>query len=32
MIREDVVAERIAGESYKEIIRYLGDYDPTTRS
>ena len=32
MIREDLVAERIAVESYSEIIRYLGDDDPTTRT
>ncbi|HEX6502674.1 MAG TPA: ferritin-like domain-containing protein [Terriglobales bacterium] len=31
MIREDLVAERIAVESYGEIIRYLGDKDPTSR-
>ena len=31
MIREDLVAERIAIESYAEMIRYLGDKDPTTR-
>lgn len=31
MIREDLVAERIAIESYREIIRWLGDGDPTTR-
>lgn len=31
MIREDLVAERIAVESYGEIIRYLGDRDPTSR-
>ncbi len=31
MIQEDLVAERIAIESYTEIIRYLGDKDPTTR-
>ncbi|MBI2817886.1 MAG: bacterioferritin [Acidobacteria bacterium] len=31
MIREDLVAERVAIESYSEIIRYLGDNDPTTR-
>lgn len=31
MIREDLVAERIAIESYKEIVAYLGDADPTTR-
>jgi len=31
MIREDLVAERIAVESYTEIIRFLGTNDPTTR-
>jgi bacterioferritin len=31
MIREDLVAERIAVESYGEIIRYLGDNDVTSR-
>ena len=31
MIREDLVAERVAIDSYGEIIRYLGDRDPTTR-
>ena len=31
MIREDLVAERIAIETYSEIIRYLGDKDPTSR-
>jgi len=31
MVREDLIAERIAVESYREIIRYLGDNDPTTR-
>ena len=31
MIREDLVAERIAIDSYSEIIRWLGDGDPTTR-
>lgn len=31
MIQEDLVAERIAIDSYREIIRYLGDHDPTTR-
>jgi bacterioferritin len=31
MIREDLIAERIAVESYVEVIRYLGDDDPTTR-
>jgi len=32
MIQENLVAERIAVESYNEIIRYLGDDDPTTRT
>lgn len=32
MIREDLVAERIAIETYSEIIRWLGDDDPTTRT
>jgi bacterioferritin len=31
MIREDLVAERIAIETYSAIIRWLGDDDPTTR-
>jgi len=31
MIREDLVAERIAIESYSEIIRYIGEDDPTSR-
>lgn len=31
MIREDLVAERVAIESYSEIIRYLGDRDSTSR-
>jgi len=31
MIREDLVAERIAIDSYREIVAYLGDNDPTTR-
>jgi bacterioferritin len=31
MIKEDLIAERIAIESYGEIIRWLGDKDPTTR-
>jgi bacterioferritin len=32
MIREDLVAERVAIESYSEVIRYLENNDPTTRS
>jgi bacterioferritin len=31
MIREDLVAERIAIDSYREMIQYIGDSDPTTR-
>lgn len=31
MIREDLVAERVAIDSYGEMIRYVGDNDPTTR-
>ncbi|HKD67333.1 MAG TPA: ferritin-like domain-containing protein [Candidatus Binataceae bacterium] len=31
MMKEDLVAERIAIESYAEIVRWLGDKDPTTR-
>jgi bacterioferritin len=30
MIREDLVAERIAIDSYRDMIRFLGDKDPTT--
>ncbi|HSC84620.1 MAG TPA: ferritin-like domain-containing protein [Pseudomonas sp.] len=30
MIKEDLVAERIAIDSYRELIHYLGDRDPTT--
>jgi bacterioferritin len=32
MIREDLVAERIAIETYREIIQYFGDKDPTSRT
>jgi bacterioferritin len=31
MIKEDLVAERIAIETYLEIVRWLGDEDVTTR-
>ena len=31
MIREDLVAERIAIETYTEIARWLGEDDPTSR-
>jgi bacterioferritin len=30
MIKEDLVAERIPIDSYREMIQYLGDQDPTT--
>ena len=32
MIRENLVAERIAIEHYRDLIRYFGDKDPTTRT
>ncbi|AAZ37851.1 ferritin-like domain-containing protein [Pseudomonas savastanoi pv. phaseolicola] len=31
MVYEDLIAERIAVDSYREIIQYIGDSDPTTR-
>lgn len=31
MIKEDLIAERIAIDSYGEMIRYLAEKDPTTR-
>ena len=31
MIEEDLVAERVAIDSYNEMIQYIGDTDPTTR-
>ena len=31
MIKENLVAERIAIESYRDMVLYLGDKDPTTR-
>ena len=31
MIKEDLIAERVAIESYGEMIRFVGDGDPTTR-
>jgi bacterioferritin len=31
MIKEDLVAERVAIDSYREMIRYLSDKGPTTR-
>jgi len=30
MIKENLIAERIAIDSYREMIQYLGDKDPTT--
>jgi len=32
MIRENLVAERIAIEGYREMVNYFATYDPTTRS
>jgi len=31
MIRENLVAERIAIETYRDMVRYFGEKDPTTR-
>jgi bacterioferritin len=31
MVRADLIAERVAIESYREMILYMGDRDPTTR-
>ena len=31
MIKENLIAERIACEHYRELVRYFGDKDPTTR-
>jgi len=31
MLAEDLIAERIAIDTYREIIRYLGDQEPATR-
>ncbi len=31
MMKEDLVAERVAIDSYAEMVRYIGDADPTTR-
>jgi len=31
MIKEDLIAERVAIDSYNEMIRYVGDNDVTTR-
>ncbi len=32
MIRENLVAERIAIDSYREMAQYIGDDDPTTKN
>ena len=32
MIKENLVAERIAVDHYRELIRYFGDKDPGTKS
>ena len=32
MIKEDLIAERIAIDSYRDMINYLGTDDPTTRA
>ena len=31
MIKEDLIAERIAVETYRDIIKFFGDKDPTSR-
>ncbi|MHB8418236.1 MAG: ferritin-like domain-containing protein [Myxococcales bacterium] len=31
MIKEDLIAERIAVAHYQELVRYFGNHDPTTR-
>ena len=31
MIKENLIAERIAVDHYRELIRYFGDDDPATR-
>ena len=31
MVRENLIAERIAVEHYRELVRYFGDNDPATR-
>jgi bacterioferritin len=32
MIKENLIAERIAVETYRELVRHFADKDPTTRS
>jgi bacterioferritin len=31
MVKEDLVAERIVIQTYREMVRWIGDSDPTTR-
>jgi len=31
MIKQDLVAERVAIETYREMVRYFGEKDPTSR-
>jgi len=31
MLKEDLIAERIAIETYREMVRYFGEKDPTSR-
>jgi bacterioferritin len=31
MIKENLVAERVAIQTYRDMVRYFGDKDPTTR-
>lgn len=31
MVREDLIAERIAIESYREVVQFIGSSDPTSR-
>ena len=32
MVKEDLIAERVAIASYQEVVRWLGNDDPTTRN
>ena len=32
MLEEDLIAERVAIESYREMIQFVGPHDPTTRA
>ena len=31
MIKENLVAERVAIQTYRDMVRYFGEKDPTTR-